>query len=225
LHVEPQLVNVVGKIGFAVSVTNTGAGHNLPTGFAFARQLWVEVKAVDREGTLLSSGVLAKNTDDLCDATSMNDALRGDMQGCATPDPQLVLIQQKLVDLVEPIKSGGKPVLDDIGDPKIEQRAGAKETILQHLTGGVLARIRPLDNKPLAPVVAGQTRTFGFHFDRAPTGDVKVTVRLLFRNLPPYFVRAMARSQPKDETPQLAPLVANLQIVEMAKEENVVLRR
>jgi hypothetical protein len=224
LHVEPALVNVTGKPGFAVDVTNIGAGHNLPTGFAFARQLWLEVKATDREGTLLSSGVLAKNTDDLCDSTSMNDALRGDMQGCATADPELVLLQQKLVDLVEPVKSGGKPVLDDVGDPKIEQRTAAKETILQHLTGGVIARIRPLDNKALAPIIAGQTRTFGFHFDRAPAGDVTVTVRMLFRNLPPYFIRAMAREQSKGETPQLAPLVANLQIVEMAQEK-VVLKR
>ena len=30
-----------------VRITNVGAGHNVPTGFAFARQMWLEVKAFD----------------------------------------------------------------------------------------------------------------------------------------------------------------------------------
>jgi hypothetical protein len=46
------------------------------------------------------------------------------------------------------------------------------------------------------------------------------TARLLFRNLPPYWVRAMGKEQKPGtaDGPQLAPLVPNLQIVEMAKQ-------
>jgi hypothetical protein len=41
-------------------------------------------------------------------------------------------------------------------------------------------------------------------------------VRLLFRAVPPYMVRALAKAQPAGETPQLAPLIGNLAVHEMA---------
>jgi hypothetical protein len=46
------------------------------------------------------------------------------------------------------------------------------------------------------------------------------TARLLFRNLPPYWVRAMGKEQKPGliDGPQLGPLVANLQTVEMGKQ-------
>jgi hypothetical protein len=43
-------------------------------------------------------------------------------------------------------------------------------------------------------------------------------VRLLFRNLPPYFLRALAEGQPANEEPKLAPLIMNLRVAEMNKQ-------
>ena len=45
------------------------------------------------------------------------------------------------------------------------------------------------------------------------------TARLLFRNHPPYWVRAMGKEQKPGtaDGPQLTPLVANLQTVEIGK--------
>jgi hypothetical protein len=46
-----------------------------------------------------------------------------------------------------------------------------------------------------------------------------VRARLLFRQLPPYLVRALAQNQPAAEMPQLAPLVGNLETLVMAEDE------
>jgi hypothetical protein len=211
---------------FALSVTNVGAGHYLPTGFAFARQMWIEVKVTDAKGAiLLASGVLAKSTDDLCDASSMGEtpsALAAQMKGCSAPDPELVSFQQKLLDHVELAhdKSGAPIALNDRGDRKLAQPANAKETWLQHLTGGVVTRVRPSDGQALSPIPAQATRTFTYKIPLGGrvVGEATVQARLLFRNLPPAMLRALAANQPKEEEPQIAPLIANLQIVEMTSQ-------
>ena len=47
----------------------------------------------------------------------------------------------------------------------------------------------------------------------------RVRARLLFRALPPYFVRALAKSQTPQDGPNLDALVQNLEINEMARVE------
>ena len=213
---------------FALSVANTGSGHYLPTGFAFARQMWLEVKVVDGRGVILfESGLLAKNTDDLCDTSSMSEssnAMSAQIKGCSNADPQLVNFQQKLLDHVELArdKSGAPIRLDASGNRKLAQPANGKETWLQHLTGGVVTRVRPSDNQGLSPIPPKTTRTFAY---KVPLGGraigesaITISARLLFRNLPPAMLRALAANQPKEELPQIAPLIANLQIVEMASQ-------
>jgi hypothetical protein len=58
-------VTIGGRLdgaSFRVTVTNTGAGHSIPTGLAHVRQVWLEVTAKDRDGTvLLHSGKLDGN--------------------------------------------------------------------------------------------------------------------------------------------------------------------
>ncbi len=209
---------------FSVDITNVGAGHQLPTGFAFARQMWIEVVVTDGDGNLLlASGVLASNTDDLCDTATLNDALAGFVTGCpGGADPQLVNFQQKLLDIID-IKrdDDGTPVLNDDGDFIVIQAVNGEETFLQHLTGGAIARLRPSDGQVLTRIDPGGTRTFAYtvplNGDRPD--EIVVTVRLLFRNLPAYFLRVLAENQPAGEFPQLEPLIGNLQIVEMASEE------
>jgi hypothetical protein len=45
-----------------IKVTNTGAGHYLPTGLADVRQMWLEIKVKDKRGAVVySSGILDEN--------------------------------------------------------------------------------------------------------------------------------------------------------------------
>jgi hypothetical protein len=213
-----------GAVSFTVTVTNVGAGHNLPTGFAFARQMWIEVRGADEQNRpLFSSGLLANPTHDLCDAGTMDDPgnpLRRHMVGCDASDPQLVNIQAKLIDKRDILRdAGGSPVLNEKGQQIVIQAADGKETVLQHFKGGVTARKRPASNQKMTPIPPNDSVTFTYRFTMArPSLNPTVTVRLLFRNLPPYFLRALAEGQPADEEPKLTPLLKNLRVAEMAKQ-------
>ncbi len=225
LVVDPTPAFAGGQLAIKVSITNANAGHNLPTGFAFARQMWLEVKATDSRGeTLLSSGVLSNNTEDLCDTTVLEDPARPArnlVHGCDKPDPELVLIQQRLVDHVQVArdKEGGK-LKDARGDFVLEATDQAKETSLQYLTGGVVARKRPADGQKLSTIAPGETRTFVYKVPLPGhvVGQVTASVRLLFRNLPPYMLRDLDAHQGPGET-RLGGLIKNLQILEMAAQK------
>jgi len=52
------------ELAFTVSVKNSGAGHNLPTGLSNERQMWIEATVLDPEGRVLyQSGGLDANGD------------------------------------------------------------------------------------------------------------------------------------------------------------------
>ena len=77
---------------------------------------------------------------------------------------------------------------------------------------------------PLRPL---QRKTYNYAIPLPRTvRNGTLTARLLFRNLPPYWVRAMGKEQKPGtaDGPQLAPLVPNLQIVEMAKQTGTFAR-
>ncbi|WP_321495030.1 multiheme c-type cytochrome [uncultured Desulfobacter sp.] len=64
-----------------VVVTNTGAGHSLPTGVGDLRQVWIEVTLTDSNGkTLFQTGVPDKNNE-LPENTVMFRTIFGDGQG------------------------------------------------------------------------------------------------------------------------------------------------
>ncbi|MEZ4234311.1 MAG: multiheme c-type cytochrome, partial [Polyangiaceae bacterium] len=133
--------NLGSSVAFNVTISNTGTGHNLPSGFAFVRQMFVEVRIVDSAGQLVgSSGVLFNNTDDLCDSTTMDDPtnpVRQFVQGCSQSDPQLVSFQQLLLDRIEPkVDASGQIEVDARGDAVLAKPAGAVEVVIQHTTSG-----------------------------------------------------------------------------------------
>jgi hypothetical protein len=206
---------------FKVRITNTGAGHNLPTGFAFARQMWLEVTVHDKAGQVVtSSGLLAKPSDDLCDGSTVDEAgnpARPFVRGCPEGgDPNLVSFQQKLIDrYVLDRDARGEPRRNEAGELLIAPAPGAREVWLQTLTAGVVPRVRA-DGKKFPPIAPFDTRTVDYALPlKGKRGPMTLTVRLLMRNLPPYFVRAIASGQPADEEPKLAPLVENLRVIEM----------
>lgn len=203
------------SLSFAVQVANLGTGHNLPGGFAFVRQMWLEVSLLDAAGSLLDgSGLVARNSDDLCDSSIVDDPqnpMQASLKGCTKSDSLLVNFQQMLVDNAQ-IKRGanGAPLLDSRGEALLERAPGALETAIQTLNAGPTPRVRPFDKQPTAPLVAGESRSYPYVFSLGAGRAVKtIRVRLMFRASPPYFLRALG-------VPELAD---HLELTEMARLE------
>lgn len=211
-----------GSVAYAVRVTNSGTGHYLPGGFAFVRQMWIETMVRDASGAVLAqSGVLAQATADLCDASILDDAanpMRPFVQGCAGSDPNLVNFQQILLDRVSVATDGkGAPRVGLRGERLLDRPSGAVEVVLQHLDGGPVPRVRPFNRKPTVPLAPGASERYPYAFRFAANAVPKrISVRLLFRVTPPYFLRALAKDQGPGER-RLDSLVPALEITEMAR--------
>lgn len=52
----PEIIETGGSGLVTVTITNVGAGHYLPTGLTEVRQMWLEVNAVDADGTSTQVG-------------------------------------------------------------------------------------------------------------------------------------------------------------------------
>jgi hypothetical protein len=209
-----------GELGFNVFIANVGAGHNLPTGFAFARQMWIEIKSISASGQVVDgSGIVADVTDDLCDGATLDDAFINPMpqffQGCRFIDGELTTFQQKLVSAVD-FETQDRFLVQDTITQDVQDDFGV-ETWLQYLTGGVVARQRFNEGGNLAALLPFETREF--HYDvQNPGQGGKITARLLFRSLPPYFLRALASKQDASEE-SLTPLISNLDVLVLASDE------
>src|SRR6185436_6074812 len=141
LEIDPASVELTkGELGFRVSVTNSGSGHYMPGGFAFVRQVWLEVSVRDaNRQRVASSALLPSESSDLCDASIIDDPenpMKPLLQGCTSADPLLVNFQQQLFDTVELARDAqNNPILDDRGEFKLARAERARETALQHLDG------------------------------------------------------------------------------------------
>jgi hypothetical protein len=193
--------------------------------------MWLEVKVSDGSGAFFSSGVVANSASDLCDSATLdepNSPLLPYVKGCDKSDPALVNFQRKLVNRFDIARDkDGQPIVNDKGEPKLVQADDAHEDFLQHLSAGVVDRVRPSDRQALAALRPRETRSFRYvvPVPARLAGPIAISVRLLFRSSPPYFLRAMGDHQPPAERPRLTPLIGNLLIVEMgAVKESVALR-
>lgn len=204
-----------GSLSFAVEVKNSGTGHNLPGGFAFVRQMWLEISLLDASGRVIDgSGRVANGGDDLCDSSIIDDPqnpMRPSLQACGKSDARLVNFQQMLVDNAQAKRgANGAPLLDARGEALLEGAPGARETAIQTLTAGATPRIRPFDKQGTAPLAAGEAHAFPYAFPVNPATPVRrLRVRLMFRATPPYFLRALG----------LANLTESLELSEMARLE------
>lgn len=210
-------------LSFVVEIQNSGTGHNLPGGFAFVRQMWIEVLVRDAAGReLASSGRLSRPDHDLCDASIVGDSkspIRAFLRGCAQADPSLVSFQQMLVDRATPARdTSGAFLLGSRGERLLTKAEGAKEVVIQHLEGGPVPRLRPVTKKPTAPLAPGESARFPYQFELS--GEPRsLSVRLLFRATAPYFLRALGAEQPPGEAERLDALTGYLEVTEMAKVE------
>jgi hypothetical protein len=213
--VDGSLKLAPDSLSFAIEVGNVGTGHNLPGGFAFVRQMWLELAVLDEAGRVIAvSGQLASAADDLCDASILDDPaspMLPFLQGCTKSDPLLVNFQQMLVDVAQP-KQGlaGAALLDRRGEPLLERAPNGHEVVIQYLTSGATPRVRPFDHKPVAALGAGESHDFPYRFALGAGITARsLRVRLLFRVSPPYFLRALGVQR----------LVDSLEVSEMARLE------
>jgi hypothetical protein len=230
--ITPEIPEAQGGVLTAVFHIRNNTGHSFPTGFAFARQFWLEVSAqtsggqpiclrpVEGFNTPCESGRIASPSDDLktCDVQPIgalgNNSF--DVQllqpfGAGDCDPWLVNFQKLLTD-------GG------------QQGAGTLvERAFQTLVGGAVKdRIRavndPLtgDAQVIATIPHGEADRYAYEFDvsQVPPGEsVSVTAVLRFRHLPPYFVRALESFLPEDVTAD--ELLANMTVVDVASNKEL----
>jgi hypothetical protein len=222
IAVAPESLQTVGdKLRFQVEVKNVGTGHNMPGGFAFVRQLWLEVVVLDRrEQSIASSGVLGSTGDDLCDSSILDapdSPVRPFISGCTTSDPQLVNFQQMLLDRVEiAVDPSGAPLKGLRGENLLRAAPGAKEAIIQYIEGGPVPRLRPSTKQLVAPLPFGQSASFAYDFPLRGLLPARLRVRLLVRTASPYFVRALDKARPEVG---LTRYVDALEITEAAKLE------
>lgn len=220
---KDKIAQKPGNLAFSIDIANSGTGHNLPGGFAFVRQMWFEVVVTGATGrTLFQSGVLKNVSDDLCDASVVDDRenpMRAFLAGCRRGDPSLVNFQQQLVSPIQIARDdAGNPKLGVRGENLLEAAKGAKEIVLQFLDSGPVPRIRPSTKKPTVPLVPGESASFPYAFDfSTEETPSRLTVRLLMRVAPPYFLRALASGQPPNEKPRVDQFVVALEAMEMAK--------
>ena len=179
-----------------VTVESLISGHNVPTGFTSERQLWVEVSVYDRNNTLVfESGVLDANGD-LYDHHS--DEVRS---GTAQPDPFLANFQSKNIVTARQYKEDGALVSDGSGD-NLSQGENAENTYQEDAPQeyGTSEEVRteyetifPFDadhivRRSLAPL---EQRELTYPIVTNGQGPYQCNVRLRYRNLPPYMLRAL----------------------------------
>lgn len=200
-----------------VTVTNNLLGHNFPTGFAFARQFWLEVTATTADGeevclvdfgipgaeSACGSGQIDSQTQDLpqCDPIAVADALGLDP---AEFSDSVVALEGTQEDC-DPWLANFQKILTD-GDP--DEDGVFEEVPYQSFLGGIVRdRHRIADDLQMRAVNATRLNAdledqsqlvIPYVFDTSQIADgteVTVTAELHFRHLPPYFIRALAEAQ------------------------------
>ncbi len=81
---SPEIANRSENVTVQVSITNSGAGHNIPTGVSEIRQIWLEVEVVDAEGREIYNAGTTDTRGDIVSAHTVYNNVLGDAQGDAT---------------------------------------------------------------------------------------------------------------------------------------------
>jgi hypothetical protein len=226
------------ELSVIVTVESNFAGHGLPTGFAFVRQMWLEISAqtasgrqvclanVEVNGQIIkancTSGSLNSPQDDLetCDPLELADlglkASKNDER--VQLDPAAVAPLSSC----DPWLANFQKILTD-GD--LDGDALFTEVPYQSLLADIVkTRVRVSDQQAmdaLNPTLivndepkGSATFEYVFNVSELQDEDVIVTASLHFRHLPPYFIRALDGRYPDALTAD--DLLQNLTIVNMA---------
>jgi hypothetical protein len=231
-----------GRLSAIVTVESNFEGHALPTGFAFARQMWLEVSAqtasggevcltdVDVDGQVIkascASGRLDTPRDDLrtCDPLEVADLGLKPSKN----DERVQLDPASVAPLsrCDPWLANFQKILTD-GD--IDGDGVFIEVPYQSLLADIVkTRVRVSDGQAMDAlnptlIVNGEPKKstsfeYIFNVKELQNEDVIITVNLHFRHLPPYFIRALDGWYPDGLTAD--DLLSNLTTVNMATAES-----
>ncbi len=208
------------NLSATVTVTSDLEGHNLPTGFAFARQMWLEVSAQTSTGRPVCLANKEANGRIIL-ADCVSGGLVSPQADLVTCDPlelaQLGLKPSKNDELVQlhpdsiapltncdPWLTNFQKILTD-GDP--DQDGIFTEVAYQSFLADIVkTRVRTSDQQAMDALnttilVNGEPRdsaSYEYIFDL--TGfegeDIIVTAVMHFRHLPPYFIRELDGGYP-----------------------------
>lgn len=228
--------NEEGNLVASVTVRNNLVGHSMPTGFAFARQMWLEVSARTTEGEPVCL------TDLDIDGTIIGAQCASGV--IPSPKADLLTCNPLLLEKIgiKPSKNGETVVLDPASVAPLEDCdpwLANFQKILTLPNGNVFfevpfqtpaadivkIRVRPSDGQAMDAInsttlVNGQVRdsaTFDYVFNAAELSGEQIVVSavLHFRHLPPYFLRALDDYYPEGITSDI--LLQNMTVIDMAQ--------
>ena len=124
-----------------------------------------------------------------------------------------------LVDKVEVARDPSGAILKGSrGENLLTRAPGAQEAIVQYLEGGPVPRLRPSTKQLVAPLAFGEGATFAYDFPTSSEAR-RLVVRLLFRTVPPYFLRALDQAEP---SVGLVRYIESIEITEAARIERAL---
>jgi nitrate/TMAO reductase-like tetraheme cytochrome c subunit len=202
-------------------------GHSFPTGFAFARQFWLDISAETASGQPVcllaldnipspcASGKITSESEDLktCDVQPVG-AGNTDVRLIASfpredCDPWLVNFQKILT------------------DADVDADGVFQEVPFQSKTGGVVKdRVRTVadpetgEAQVMDEIPQGRSARFGYQFEVSGVQNESISVRIVLRHrhLAPYFVRALDQFLEEDE-PSADELLQNMTVVDIASND------
>ena len=191
-----KILAATDTLVLAFDITNTGAGHDVPSGFSQEREMWVELTVTDASGTsLYQSGYLVDSAHDSTGETQPDGLLQ---------DEDLL---HRLYD-IDPDTLGGSI----LPGPDADQRPNGVNLGLVYFnndfeyidpnTGETSVVLTPFHANHVnndRAIAAFETRQALYEIPIDPAilqGDVTVTARLLYRAFPPKFLRLLNHHAP-----------------------------
>ncbi len=192
---HPDDVRPGSKMEVSVAVTNSGAGHNMPTGFASERQLWLEVIVTDAQGRQIYASGNFDQYRDLRDYES-----KAVKQGIAPVDHDLFNLEADFV-LTNFLgtQSYGISTTNRLLGPAPFLAPPPNPTYLQGFASA--GRVFKEGIPPLKTKVAN----YDIAVPQNVSGPLKLSVRLRYRNFPGHFLRDLG----------LAKYISKLKVVDM----------
>ncbi|WMW21969.1 multiheme c-type cytochrome [Methanolobus mangrovi] len=80
----PEIASAGDKVTIKATITNSGAGHNIPTGVSEIRQVWLEVNVTDATGNVIYSAGTLDIYGNIDGAKLIYNNILGDSEGNAT---------------------------------------------------------------------------------------------------------------------------------------------
>jgi Cytochrome c554 and c-prime len=177
----PGSVKPGGELDLAVAVTNSGTGHNLPTGFAAERQVWLEVVLKDAGGHVL---FVSGNFDKYGDLR--DDDSRQVIDGTVPKDRDLFNLQAEFIlqdfrGTQTEAPSTTNRLLNPV--PFLIPAPTPSSITGYPLTGRIF--------KEGLPPFATRTADYDIAIPKDAKGPLALSVRLRFRNIPAHLLHVL----------------------------------